>query len=95
MDIEQLGQIIGDKWQIQIIYYCGNEGLSFNELQKKLKISRSVLTRKLNRLVSLNIIRRENITAKFKKRAIYLISKEGNIFHKKIFELLLYSEPTY
>lgn len=95
MDIEQLSQIIGDKWQIKILYYCGNEGMGFNELQEKLQISRSVLTRKINRLLLLNILRRENIVTDSGKRSIYLISKNGSLFYKNILELLSDSTLKY
>ena len=89
MDLEQISQILGDKWQIKIIYYCGSEGMSFNELQEKLKISRSVLTRKLNKLLSLNILNKKNFATNFEKRCVYLISKRGTTFHKKISEFMM------
>lgn len=88
MDIEQLSQIIGDKWQIKIIYYCGYEGMGFNELQEKLQISRSVLTRKLNNLVVLDILQKKSLTTKYENKKLYVVSSYGFEFHSVIRALI-------
>lgn len=88
MDIEQLSQIIGDKWQIKIIYYCGSYDFGFNQLQSEMNVSRAVLTRKLNRLINLEILTKVEIG----NRTLYTLTSKG-VFFFKFFINLTSADP--
>lgn len=87
MDIDFISQILGDKWQIKIIYYCGQEKRGFNELQKMLLISRSVLTRKLNNLIVGKILTKVEYGSGKSKKIFYKITENGLKYYNKLSEL--------
>ena len=85
----QSARILGDKWSLMIIRECFFGYSRFEHFQENLKISRSVLSEKLKKLVAEEILEKQSYKEEGRRqRYRYLLSEKGWDLYKVLTGLI-------
>jgi DNA-binding HxlR family transcriptional regulator len=75
--IARPASVLGDRWTLVILRQAFSRVRRFDDFQRSLGISRSLLTERLNRLVDEGILRREPYKDQIRTRDEYRLTEKG------------------